>query len=105
MSDRDDSLVVVDEASTERPLTIPPDLPVLPLRDTVLFPNSFMPLAVARESVSAPDRRGDVRRPDDRRVHPARSGGRGAAAGRSLSDRRRDPHPQDVQAARTAACG
>ncbi len=50
MSDRDDSLVVVDEASTERPLVIPPDLPVLPLRDTVLFPNSFMPLAVAREA-------------------------------------------------------
>jgi ATP-dependent Lon protease len=50
MSDRDDSLVVVDEASTERPPAIPPDLPVLPLRDTVLFPNSFMPLAVAREA-------------------------------------------------------
>ena len=30
--------------------SIPPELPVLPLRDTVLFPNSFMPLAVARES-------------------------------------------------------
>jgi len=29
---------------------IPPELPILPLRDTVLFPNSFMPLAVARES-------------------------------------------------------
>ncbi|MBM3778269.1 MAG: endopeptidase La [Acidimicrobiia bacterium] len=29
---------------------IPGELPVLPLRDTVLFPNSFMPLAVARES-------------------------------------------------------
>ena len=29
---------------------IPSVLPVLPLRDTVLFPNSFMPLAVARES-------------------------------------------------------
>jgi ATP-dependent Lon protease len=34
----------------ERPLQIPPELPVLPLRDTVLFPNSFMPLAVAREA-------------------------------------------------------
>ena len=34
----------------ERPFVIPPDLPVLPLRDTVLFPNSFMPLAVAREA-------------------------------------------------------
>src|SRR4029079_11742046 len=32
------------------PLQVPPELPVLPLRDTVLFPNSFMPLAVARES-------------------------------------------------------
>jgi ATP-dependent Lon protease len=50
MSDRDDPLVVVDESSTERPLVLPPDLPVLPLRDTVLFPNSFMPLAVAREA-------------------------------------------------------
>src|SRR5688572_19847330 len=29
---------------------IPDELPILPLRDTVLFPNSFMPLAVARES-------------------------------------------------------
>ena len=28
----------------------PTKLPILPLRDTVLFPNSFMPLAVARES-------------------------------------------------------
>lgn len=36
--------------SDERPYTVPPELPVLPLRDTVLFPNSFMPLAVARES-------------------------------------------------------
>ena len=34
----------------ERPISIPSELPVLPLRDTVLFPNSFMPLAVARES-------------------------------------------------------
>src|SRR5579871_4858407 len=34
----------------DRPLSIPAELPVLPLRDTVLFPNSFMPLAVARES-------------------------------------------------------
>ncbi|HTM25186.1 MAG TPA: endopeptidase La [Vicinamibacterales bacterium] len=34
----------------ERPVQIPPELPVLPLRDTVLFPNSFMPLAVAREA-------------------------------------------------------
>jgi ATP-dependent Lon protease len=39
-----------DLSSGDRPLSIPPELPILPLRDTVLFPNSFMPLAVARES-------------------------------------------------------
>jgi ATP-dependent Lon protease len=36
--------------SDERAYTVPAEVPVLPLRDTVLFPNSFMPLAVARES-------------------------------------------------------
>ena len=36
--------------AAERSYTVPADVPVLPLRDTVLFPNSFMPLAVARES-------------------------------------------------------
>ena len=43
----------VDEdllVSGDRPLSIPGELPVLPLRDTVLFPNSFMPRAVAREA-------------------------------------------------------
>jgi len=39
-----------EDLSNERPLSIPPELPILPLRDTVLFPNSFMPLAVARAS-------------------------------------------------------
>src|SRR5579862_5650827 len=34
----------------DRVASIPSELPILPLRDTVLFPNSFMPLAVARES-------------------------------------------------------
>src|SRR5918993_3057290 len=47
MSGRDEPLVVEDVSSAER-LTIPDEMPVLPLRDTVLFPNSFMPLAVAR---------------------------------------------------------
>ena len=49
MSDHDEPLEV-EEFSTDRPLNIPDELPILPLRDTVLFPNSFMPLAVARES-------------------------------------------------------
>ena len=50
MSDQDEPLVVDETATADRPLVIPAELPVLPLRDTVLFPNSFMPLAVAREA-------------------------------------------------------
>jgi ATP-dependent Lon protease len=50
MSDNLENLKPEDLSSSDRPLTIPPELPILPLRDTVLFPNSFMPLAVARES-------------------------------------------------------
>ncbi len=34
----------------DRTFSVPADVSVLPLRDTILFPNSFMPLAVARES-------------------------------------------------------
>src|SRR3954464_1251456 len=50
MSDTDQERPVSESLDPERPLQIPPELPVLPLRDTVLFPNSFMPLAVAREA-------------------------------------------------------
>src|SRR5687767_11803137 len=50
MSDRDDTLDFEEIATGDRPITVPDELPILPLRDTVLFPNSFMPLAVARES-------------------------------------------------------
>jgi ATP-dependent Lon protease len=51
MSDQDEPLVIDESGSAgDRPLVIPAELPVLPLRDTVLFPNSFMPLAVAREA-------------------------------------------------------
>ena len=53
MSDQSDKTDQIDDdllVSGERPFSIPPELPVLPLRDTVLFPNSFMPLAVAREA-------------------------------------------------------
>ena len=49
MSDQNE-LLDEEVSDGERPISIPPELPVLPLRDTVLFPNSFMPLAVARES-------------------------------------------------------
>ena len=50
MSDHNDHIKTEDVPIGDRPLAIPSELPVLPLRDTVLFPNSFMPLAVARES-------------------------------------------------------
>src|SRR5688500_15459393 len=50
MSDRDDALNLEELSAADQPLSVPDELPILPLRDTVLFPNSFMPLAVARES-------------------------------------------------------
>src|ERR1700751_461189 len=50
MSDQLENLKAEDISIGDRPLNIPSELPILPLRDTVLFPNSFMPLAVARES-------------------------------------------------------
>ena len=40
----------VQSGAGERSYTVPGEVPILPLRDTVLFPNSFMPLAVAREA-------------------------------------------------------
>jgi ATP-dependent Lon protease len=50
MSDEPEAPTFDESSDGERALSIPAELPVLPLRDTVLFPNSFMPLAVARES-------------------------------------------------------
>src|SRR5712691_6610195 len=50
MSDHIENIKPEDISIGDRPLSIPTELPILPLRDTVLFPNSFMPLAVARES-------------------------------------------------------
>ncbi len=50
MSDQIENLKTEDVSIGDRPFAIPSELPILPLRDTVLFPNSFMPLAVARES-------------------------------------------------------
>ncbi len=50
MSDQFENLKTEEVSGADRPLSIPSELPILPLRDTVLFPNSFMPLAVARES-------------------------------------------------------
>jgi ATP-dependent Lon protease len=46
----DEPLDIEELSRGDRPLAVPDELPILPLRDTVLFPNSFMPLAVARET-------------------------------------------------------
>jgi ATP-dependent Lon protease len=46
----DEPLSLEDRSLGDRPIVVPDELPILPLRDTVLFPQSFMPLAVARES-------------------------------------------------------
>jgi ATP-dependent Lon protease len=45
-----DAVTRAQSGGGERSYIVPAEVPVLPLRDTVLFPNSFMPLAVARES-------------------------------------------------------
>src|SRR5471032_1505981 len=50
MSDHIENLKSEDVSIGDRVPSIPSELPILPLRDTVLFPNSFMPLSVARES-------------------------------------------------------
>ena len=50
MSDQDERYDSGSDTSAEHPISIPSEVPILPLRDTVLFPNSFIPLAVARES-------------------------------------------------------
>ncbi|HLG57389.1 MAG TPA: endopeptidase La [Vicinamibacterales bacterium] len=50
MTERDESLELEALSVSDRAFSVPDELPILPLRDTVLFPNSFMPLAVARES-------------------------------------------------------
>ena len=103
MSDQDeDRLVTLLEAGSdaERPIQVPAEMPVLPLRDTVLFPNSFMPLAVAREAsvrlveeANASARLIGVFAQKDASVEDP-------AAGRPVPDRHRHAHPQDVQAAR-----
>ena len=86
-----------EDADAERPVSIPPELPVLPLRDTVLFPNSFMPLAVARESSV---RLIEEAIADDRLVGVFTQLEPSTDPGGTLSDRNGDAHPQDVQAAR-----
>ena len=50
MTERDETLDLEELSVSDRLFSVPDELPILPLRDTVLFPNSFMPLAVARES-------------------------------------------------------
>ena len=50
MSEENDPLVVDEASSADRPLVIPADVPVLPLRDTVL---RLTPAGVTARSVLA----------------------------------------------------
>jgi len=50
MTDLPDTPGSEDLGGLEKTFEVPAELPILPLRDTVLFPHSFMPLAVARDS-------------------------------------------------------
>ena len=43
MSDEPSQSLSEEDGGAEPPVSVPPQLPILPLRDTVLFPNSFMP--------------------------------------------------------------
>ena len=45
-----DHIEPVSDEQARLPENVPAEIAVLPLRDTVLFPQAFMPLAVARES-------------------------------------------------------
>jgi ATP-dependent Lon protease len=47
---REEERLDIGDTPADHTIPIPGELPILPLRDTVLFPNSFLPLAVARES-------------------------------------------------------
>ena len=96
---REDERLDIGDAPAEHPVAIPSELPILPLRDTVLFPNSFLPLAVARESsvrlieeaIAGSKLVGVFTQRDASVEEPA--------PGRSASHRHGDAHPQDVQAA------
>lgn len=50
MSDQPELKTVNESFGSTHESEIPSEISVLPLRDTVLFPNSFIPLAVARKS-------------------------------------------------------
>lgn len=50
MSDQPELKTVNESFGSTQETEIPSEISVLPLRDTVLFPNSFIPLAVARKS-------------------------------------------------------
>ena len=80
--------------------SIPAELPILPLAGHGPL-SEFVHAARRRaRELRPPHRRRDRQRQADRRLHAARRGGRGAGAGRPVPGRHRDPHPQDVQAAR-----
>ena len=101
MSDEHENVVTVEgPGGFEHPVSVPAQLPILPLRDTVLFSNSFMPLAVARESSIhlIESRRGG--RKDGLASSPSETPLSRSPYRKTYSDRHDDAHTQDVQAGR-----
>ncbi|MGC4086091.1 MAG: LON peptidase substrate-binding domain-containing protein [Vicinamibacterales bacterium] len=74
------------------------------MRDTVLFPNSFMPLAVARESSVRLIDDAIAQRKADRGVHAARRRSRGACTGRPVSPSAPPRTSTRCSSCPTAAC-
>jgi hypothetical protein len=53
---------------------VPEELPILPLRGTVLYPDLILPIMVGRKTVRETDRRRDGFRPDHWRCDPEEIG-------------------------------
>ena len=82
---------------------LPAELPVLPLRDTVTFPDTLTPLAVGQERSIAARQRRARRRPHARDGRQPRPRGRGARARAALRRRRRRRRRAHAQGARRDA--
>ncbi len=89
MSDHIEPIIIAEDDGGLA-VTVPAELGILPLRDTVLFPQAFMPLAVARES-------------SVRLIDEAVAGGKMIAVFTQREAGEDDPHQQDLHPIGTAS--
>ena len=81
------------------PVEVPEIISILPLRNSVLFPGSIIPIDVGREEVGEARRGGDLQgAPGHRDRDPARRPHGGARPERPVLGRLRGAHPQGDQA-------